>query len=220
MDWSPFVAVAEVASGATVLSILIGLPVAYALARGRIPGRIWLDVWLNLPLVLPPTVLGYGLLVALGRRTANWPDFYETLTGQSLVFYVQGAVVAACVASSASLYRHARWRLRGWIRMLSRRRHGWGGAARPASADFLLPLCATGISRGNDSCLARALGDFGATLMVAATRRAHADHAAAIYDAVFSGEPEIVRTFVILATASVSACASWRRGWRRRGRKR
>ena len=106
MDWSPLWLSLKVAGWATVFSILLGLPVAYALGRGKFPGRELLEGLSLLPLVLPPTVLGYALLVGLGRRgvLGQWLEAH----GHPLVFTWQGAVVAACVASLPLFITQAR----------------------------------------------------------------------------------------------------------------
>src|SRR5579884_1493803 len=106
MDWSPFFLSLKVAACATALSILVGVPIAYALARRRVPGRpLWEGVTL-LPLVLPPTVLGYYLLVAFGRRSPLGRA-YEAVAGHPLVFTWQGASLAACLVSIPLLIRTA-----------------------------------------------------------------------------------------------------------------
>ena len=117
MDWSPLWLSLKVAGWATVFSVLFGLPLAYLLGRVRFPGRSLLEGVALLPLVLPPTVLGYALLVGLGRRGAlgAWLDHIH----HPLVFTWQGAALAACVASLPLFVTQARVAL------------GRGGPGRP-----------------------------------------------------------------------------------------
>ena len=165
MDWSPLWLSLKVAGWATVFSVLLGLPPAYLLGRRRFPGHSLLAGATLLPLVLPPTVLGYALLVALGRRgpVGAWLDRVH----HPLVFTWQGAVCAACLASLPLFVSQARVALEAVDADVV-------GAARTDGAGFfqtlrfvLLPLARPGLVAGTTLAFARALGDFGATLMVA-----------------------------------------------------
>ena len=98
IDWFPLVLSIRVALIATALVVLIGVALGWLLARRRFFGREMLDALVTLPLVLPPTVLGYYLLVLLGRN--SFPGrAIEAITGQPLVFTWKGAVVAAAVGA-------------------------------------------------------------------------------------------------------------------------
>src|SRR5438046_1943086 len=98
IDWSPLFVSLRVALCATLLSALLGIPLAYLLSRRRLPGRaLWEGVAL-LPLVLPPTVLGYYLLVALAKNSLLGRAFHA-LTGADLAFTWQGAALAASLVS-------------------------------------------------------------------------------------------------------------------------
>lgn len=191
----------KVAGWATVLSVALGLPIALLLARARLPGRAFWEGIANLPLVLPPTVLGYALLVALGKRSALG-HIYETLTGQPLVFSWQGAVVAACVASLPLFIGNARVALAAVDADVV-------GAARTDGANgwavlryVLLPLARPGLVAGTTLAFARALGDFGATLMVAGdTPHQTQTMSLAIYDALQNDDLPLVRLFVLISVA-------------------
>lgn len=201
MDWSPFWLSLRVASCATILSILIGLPIAMLLARVRLPAHALWEGVANLPLVLPPTVLGYAILVELGRRSLPG-KLYEHITGQPLVFTWQGAVVATCIASLPLFIGNARVALAGIDGDIV-------GAARTDGASgwtiflrILLPLARPGLIAGTTLAFARALGDFGATLMVAGdTPHETQTMPLAIYDALQNGDMETVKLFVVLSTA-------------------
>ncbi|HSO30982.1 MAG TPA: hypothetical protein VLT33_00660, partial [Labilithrix sp.] len=90
MDLHPLLLSFEVATLATVLAALVGIGVAALLANFRFPGRDVLDVLFTAPMVMPPTVLGYYVLVLLGRRSMIGRAF-ESLTGTSIVFTLTGA---------------------------------------------------------------------------------------------------------------------------------
>ena len=103
----PLLLTLKVAFLATVFSCLAGIALAVFMARSRFPGKDWLDAVLTLPLVLPPTVLGYYLIVLLGRKGWLGHFLYETF-GISLMFTWQGAVVAAAVVSFPLIFKSAR----------------------------------------------------------------------------------------------------------------
>ena len=199
MDWSPLWLSLKVAGWATVFSVLLGLLIAYPLSRARLPGRSFWEGVANLPLVLPPTVLGYALLVALGKRSPLG-QFYERLAGHPLVFTWQGAVAAACVASLPLFVGNARVALAAVDPDVV-------GAARTDGAGrwtifrhILLPLARPGLIAGTTLAFARALGDFGATLMVAGdTPHLTQTMPLAVYDAVLTDNTPVVRTFVLLS---------------------
>lgn len=202
MDWSPLWLSLKVAGWATVFSILFGLPIAYGLGRMRFPGRSFLEGVTLLPLVLPPTVLGYALLVALGQRGAfgHWLARLK----HPLVFTWQGAVVAACVASLPLFVTQARIALAAVDSDLV-------GAARVDGASFgqtlrfiLLPLARPGLVAGTTLAFARALGDFGTTLMVAGDTPGQTQTMPlAIYDAVLASDSHTALAFALI---SVSLC--------------
>src|SRR5437660_1165696 len=96
IDWFPLTLSLRVALIATLFVVVLGVALGWLLARRRFFGRELLDAAITLPLVLPPTVLGYYLLVLLGRRSPVGRSI-ETLTGHSLVFTWEGAVIAAII---------------------------------------------------------------------------------------------------------------------------
>lgn len=155
----------QVAFCATLLSVLVGTPVAYLLAKRRFPGRSLAEGLTILPLVLPPTVLGYYLLVLLGRNSAAG-RLYERLFGTPLVFAFNGIVAAACVASLPLFVRQAQVAFASVDEEIldAGRMDGAGSAA--LLRYILLPLARPGLLAGGTLAFARALGDFGATLMV------------------------------------------------------
>jgi molybdate transport system permease protein len=166
IDWFPLLLSLRVAALATLATAVVGVAGAYALARFRFPGRGLVEAVASLPIVLPPTVLGYYLLVAIGRNSPIGRG-YEAVFGRPLVFTWQAAVVAAAVASLPYCLRTATAAIAAVDR-------GYEEAARVAGLHgtrlaFLvtLPLAGRGIVAGVSLAFARALGDFGTTLMVA-----------------------------------------------------
>lgn len=188
MDWTPLWLSVQVASAATVLTSVLGVAGAYALARGRFPGRNLLEAIASLPIVLPPTVLGYYLLTALGRRSPVG-QAYESVFGSPLVFTVQGAVIAAAVASFPFCLRTARAAIADVDERYEQAARTMGLSEWRVIGQVTLPLARGGIFAGIALAFARALGDFGTTLMVAGNIPGQTQTAAiAVYDRVQAGD--------------------------------
>jgi molybdate transport system permease protein len=179
----------RVASLATLAIVVLGLPVALVLARGRFPGKGMLAGLLVLPLVMPPTVLGYYLLQLLGRR-AWLGAWLERTWGVTIVFHWSGAVVASAVAAFPLFLLPARGAFEGVDPALEDTARLLGRRELSVFTSITLPLAWRGLAAGAVLAFARALGDFGTTLMVAGdipglTRTA----SLAIYDAVQVPDP-------------------------------
>jgi molybdate transport system permease protein len=156
----------RVAILATVLNALVGIPLAYVLARRRFPGRAALDLLATLPLILPPTVTGYYLIVLLGRRGWLGGPIYQ-MTGWSVAFTWYAAVVAATVMALPLLVRTAKAAFESVDRDLERAAYTLGRSELRTAVEVTLPLARNGILAGLVLAFARALGEFGATLMLA-----------------------------------------------------
>jgi molybdate transport system permease protein len=183
-DLGPFWLSLRVATLATLLNIAVGVPLALALARVRFPGKALLAGILVLPLVLPPTVLGYYLLQVLGRRSiiGHW---LEHTLGITFVFHWSGAVVAAAVAAFPLFLLPARGAFEAIDPELEEVARLLGRSEPSVFFAVTLPLAWRGLAAGMVLTFARALGDFGATLMVAGNIPGRTQTAAlAIYDAV------------------------------------
>jgi molybdate transport system permease protein len=178
----------RVAVLATVLNALVGVPIAYLLARRRFPGRALVDLLTTLPLVLPPTVTGYYLIVLLGRR--GWlggPVF--ALTGWSVAFTWYAAVIAATVMALPLLVRTARAAIESVDHELEKAAYTLGRSEWRTALEVTLPLARNGIIAGLVLAFARALGEFGATLMLAGNIPGKTTTVPlAIYTAVQTGE--------------------------------
>jgi len=185
--WVPLLLSLKVAGWATLLATVAGTAAAYGLSRWRWPGRDLLDAILTLPLVLPPTVLGYYLLVLLGRRGI----IGETLARWNieLVFTWQGAVIAASVVAFPLVFKSARAAFENVDGQLENAARVLGVGEAAVFFRVTLPLAARGIAAGVLLAFARALGEFGATLMIAGNLPGRTQTlSVAIYEAVQAGD--------------------------------
>ena len=166
MNLSPFWLSLWVASLATVLVAAAGLPLAVVLARREFPGKGLLAGLVLLPLVLPPTVLGYVLLLALGRR--SWlGGWLEHTLGWTVVFHWSGAVIASAVAAFPLFLMPARSAIEAVDPRLEQIAKLLGRSNWSVFCAITLPMAWSGLAAGLLLAFVRALGDFGATLMVA-----------------------------------------------------
>jgi molybdate transport system permease protein len=178
----------RVALFATLLNALLGIPLAYVLARRAFRGRALVDLLVTLPLVLPPTVTGYYLIVLLGRRGWLGAPVYAW-TGWSVAFTWYAAVIAATVMALPLLVRTARAAIESVDRELEKAAYTLGRSEWRTALEVTLPLAKNGIIAGLVLAFARALGEFGATLMLAGNIPGKtATVPLAIYTAVQTGE--------------------------------
>ncbi len=193
----------RVAVVATILNALIGIPLAYLLARRVFWGHALVDLLVTLPLVLPPTVTGYYLIVLLGRRGWLGAPVYEW-SGWSVAFTWYAAVVAATVMALPLLVRTARAAIESVDRELEKAAFTLGRSEWRTALEVTLPLARNGIIAGLVLAFARALGEFGATLMLAGNIPGKtATVPLAIYTAVQTGEMgEAVVLVLALTTLS------------------
>ena len=187
MDLEPLALSLRVSTVATALAVAAGVPLAWVLARKRFVGRDVVAVLVVLPMVLPPTVLGYTLLVALGRQGPVDP-LIRALFGDGLVFTPIAAVLAAFVAATPFLVRAAQG---GFEQVDATYEEAARTLGRREVAIFFTvtaPLAWRGIVAGIALCFARAIGEFGATLMLAGNIPGRTQTGSvAIYDAVQAG---------------------------------
>jgi len=195
----------KVAGWATVLATAAGIAVGFALARTRFWGREVVDAVLTLPMVLPPTVLGYYLLVVLGRR--GWlGGWLERTFDFTLVFTWQGAVVAAAIVAFPLVFKGARVAFESVDANLENAGRSLGYGELKVFWRITLPLAWRGILAGGMLAFARAMGEFGATLMVAGSLPGRTQTLAiAIYDAVAAGEDHVAE-YLVLVSSIVCAC--------------
>jgi molybdate transport system permease protein len=185
---------------ATALTAAVGLPLAWLLAKRRFWGRQALDVLVTLPLVLPPTVTGYYLIVLLGRRGWLGAPLYA-LTGWTVAFTWYAAVLAATVMALPLLVRAARAAIEAVNPDLERAAFVLGRTEWQTALEVTLPLARRGIIAGLVLAFARALGEFGATLMLAGNIPGRtATMPLAIYTAVSTGDGAAAQVLVALLT--------------------
>jgi molybdate transport system permease protein len=201
IDWFPLWLSLRVAALATLFSLALGLWLAYVLANRRFRGKEAVDALATLPLVLPPTVLGYYLLVVLGR-VSPIGRLYEGIFGHPLVFSWQAAVVASTVHAFPLLVKTARAALESVDRSYEKAARNLGASEWRVFWRVTLPLARRSIFAATVLAFARSLGDFGATLMVAGNIPGRTQTAAvAIYDAVESGNTLLARVLVLIISA-------------------
>jgi molybdate transport system permease protein len=197
-DLTPLWLTLKVATTATFLSLGVAVAFAWLVARRSFPGRELLDAVLTLPLVLPPTVLGYYLIVVWGRNGWLGSWLYQHL-GVTLMFTWQGAVLAASVVSFPLLFKSARAAFEGVPAEYEQAARILGDAEFAVFWRITLPLAARGLLAGVMLAFARAMGDFGATLMVAGNIRGRTQTAAlAVFDAVQAGDYSLANTLVVI----------------------
>ena len=153
----------RVAGWAVLVSLPPGIAVAWLLARYRFPGHALLNGLVHLPLVLPPVVVGFVLLLLLGRQgpLGAWLDDWFGIT---LAFTWQGAAVASAVVSFPLMVRAIRLSIEGMDRRLETAARTLGAPPLWVFASISLPLMAPGVLTGTILAFARCLGEFGATI--------------------------------------------------------
>ncbi|WP_269495974.1 molybdate ABC transporter permease subunit [Castellaniella sp. S9] len=209
--WVPLLLSLKVAAWATLLATVLGVAVAYGLSLWSSRWCDLVDAVLTLPMVLPPTVTGYYLLVLLGRR--GWLGPWLADMGIELVFTWQGAVVAASVVAFPMVLKAARAAFLDVDHRLEQAASVLG--VSPAAVFFRvsLPLASRGILAGVLLAFARALGEFGATLMVAGSIPGRTQTLSiAIYEAVQAGEDGYANFLVLVTSATCIAAlclAAW-----------
>jgi molybdate transport system permease protein len=198
---SPLLLTLRVAIVATLLAGLAAVPLARVFARRHRGPFAFLQSAFLLPLVLPPTTLGYYLLLLLGRRTF-FGRFLEDRLGIHLVFDWKGAAVAAAVVSFPLFYQTAATAFSGVDRRLEEAARMLGAAERGVFWTVTLPLAARGVLAGAVLAFARSVGDFGATLLVAGNIPGRTQTMSlAIYDALSAGDDARALALVGVTTA-------------------
>ena len=201
IDWFPLWLSLRVAGFATVISLAISLPAAYLLASREWRGRDLLDAVTTLPLVLPPTVLGYYLLVAIGRDSA-FGRLYEWVFGAPLVFTWQAATLAALFHSTPLLIKFIRAAFESIDPSFVRAARNLGASEWKVFWRVTVPLARRSIFAAAALAFARSLGDFGITIMIAGNIPGRTQTiAVAIYDAVESGNGALARALVLAISA-------------------
>ncbi len=201
MIWSSLKLSLLVVSIATLIVGVLGLAFAFLLAKRNFRGKELLDAVLTMPLVLPPTVTGYYLIVLLGRRGLLGSFIYD-LTGWTLVFTWQGAVVAAVVVALPLMIKASRASIESVNPQYEIASYTLGRSELETFFRITLPLARRGILAGLILSFARALGEFGATLMIAGNIQGKTQTMPlAIYEAVASGNDRQAQVLAVMLTA-------------------
>lgn len=200
-DWFPLWLSLRVAFISTAIALAGGLWLAYLLANRSFKGKEALDAAITLPLVLPPTVLGYYLLVLIGRN--SWfGRAWEAIFGSPLVFTWKAAVIAALLHSLPLLVKSARAALESIDHSYERAARNLGASEWRLFWKVTLPLAQRSILAAAALAFARSLGDFGVTLMVAGSIPGSTQTISiAIYNAVESGNMATAGVLSIVISA-------------------
>ncbi|PXW94317.1 molybdate transport system permease protein [Sphaerotilus hippei] len=200
LDWSPLWLSLQVAGVATAIAWLAGVALGWVVARTRLPGRTLLEALCMLPLVLPPTVIGYLILLAAGRRSPLGGWLREHFD-YGIVFSWHGAVVASAIVALPLVLKSASAAFAGVDRTLEAaartlRQSPWSVFLR-----VTLPLAGPGILAGTLLAFARAMGEFGASLMVAGSIPGQTQTLSmAIYDSVQAGQDDVALVLVLVTS--------------------
>lgn len=202
-DWFPLWMTIRVAITATAIASVIGLAFAYLLAKGKFQGRSFLEAVVTLPIVIPPTVMGYFLLTYLGANS-TFGRIWEGLTGSVIVFTPTAAVIAATVAAIPFVVRAGRAAIEEVDSRAEAAMRVAGHREWKVALLVTLPLARRGILAGIALGGARALGEFGATVMIAGNIPGRTQTLPiAVYDLVQAGDTTQARngSLILIAIA-------------------
>lgn len=201
----------KVAAWASLINLVAGVALGYALARWRFVGRDLIDTLCTLPMVMPPTVLGYYLLVVIGRQ--GWlGGWLQREFSINLIFTWQAAVIAAAIVSFPLVFKPARAAFEAVESHYEQAARVLGISEAAIFFRISLPLAWRGILAGVLLAFARAMGEFGATLMVAGSIPGKTQTlSVAVYEAVQAGQDQIANTLV-LVTSVVCVTILWLAG--------
>lgn len=192
----------KVALWATGIDLVLGVAVGYLLARGRFPGRELLDALLTLPMVMPPTVLGYYLLVVIGRNGPLGAWLHDSF-GINLIFTWQAAVIAAAVVAFPLVLKGARSAFETVDAQLEQAARVLGVSDFGVFLRVTLPLAWRGVLAGTLLAFARTMGEFGATLMVAGSIPGKTQTLSiAVYEAVQAGQDDTANLLVLITSVT------------------
>lgn len=200
--WTALALTLKVAGWATAINLVLGVGVGYALSRWRFPGRDLLDALLTLPMVMPPTVLGYYLLVVIGSQGVVGAWLLQNF-GIRLIFTWQAAVIAATIVAFPLVFKAARAAFENVDPQCEDAARTLGLGEWGLFLRVSLPLAWRGILAGLLLAFARALGEFGATLMVAGSIAGQTQTLSiAVYEAVQAGQDDTAN-FLVMVTSLV-----------------
>lgn len=214
MDWSPVFISLRVGFWATAIGVALGTALGYLISRQKNRWKTWFEAFVLLPLVLPPTVLGYYLLVVIGRR-GPVGEAWEWLFGSPIVFTQTAAIIAACVSTVPLVARFMAAAFTETSRSVIEAARIDGAGGWPLFFRIQLPQVRASLAAASTVAFARSVGDFGTTLMVAGNLPGRTQTAAiAIYDRLNAGrdsEALALAVMVSVISLAVLVAASVRR---------
>ncbi|MEG6523746.1 molybdate ABC transporter permease subunit [Desulfotomaculum sp. 1211_IL3151] len=214
-DWSPVIISLRVAIIAVVIVTCLGVPLARFMARGEFAGKDLVESCITLPLVLPPSVIGYGLLILIGKNGMVGRALAEA--GITIIFTWWSAVLAATVVSLPLMYQSAKAAFKSVDVSFEKAARTLGASELRIFFTISLPLAWPGLLAGLVLAFARALGEFGATLMVAGNIPGQTQTIpVAIFFAVDAGDNTTARTLVAIVTVFSFLVIFWVNRWARR----
>ncbi|MFC3040599.1 molybdate ABC transporter permease subunit [Virgibacillus xinjiangensis] len=198
-SWHPVSLSFFVAAAATLVAFILAVPAAYLMANGRWRGRAVLETFFFLPLVLPPTVIGFLLILLFGNNSPVG-RIWEWLTGNSMMFTVSAAILAAASVAFPLMYQSIKTGFQSVDPNIL-------GAARVDGASnwkllifILIPLSMRALAAGAVLSYTRAFGEFGATLMFAGNIPGHTQTIpTAIYLAIETGQDKLAWYYVLIS---------------------
>ncbi|HEY4057621.1 MAG TPA: molybdate ABC transporter permease subunit [Kofleriaceae bacterium] len=200
MSWDPLLLSLEIATLAMIVALVVGTALAVLLDSRRVPGREVIYSFALTPLVLPPTVLGYYLLVVLGADSFVG-HAYHAVTGSQITFTFTGAVIAASVGSLPFVVRSARVGLESVDPDLREAARTLGASPLRVLFTVTLPLASPAILAGGMLAFARALGDYGTTQMVAGQLIGHTPTASVyVMNELYAGRDDAARNMALATT--------------------
>ncbi|ERI11446.1 molybdate ABC transporter permease subunit [Aneurinibacillus aneurinilyticus] len=220
MNVHPLILSVKVAGIATVIVFIVGVSMAFLLARRSFIGKSVIESLFLLPLVLPPTVVGFGLLVLFGKNgwIGKWLiDWFDI----QIVFTWVGAVIASVVVAFPLMYQAASAAFQTLDEKLEQAARTMGASEWKVFWTVSFPLAWPGVLAGLVLSFARALGEFGATLMIAGYIPGQTDTLPiAIYFAAEAGQMEQATGWVIIIIALGFSAMMWLNWWGRRNMRR
>lgn len=207
--WTPILLSVQITLAASLISFILAIGLAWWLKSPRVRGRAVWETLIMLPLVLPPTVVGFLLLWSLGRRSpvGRW---VEEMFGQGLVFHWSGAVVAATVVALPLIYQTLKVGFQSVDPELAEAARVGGAAEWQVFLYVILPLSRRALVAGYLLGFARGLGEFGATLMIAGNIPGQTQTLpTAIYIAAERGDMALAGAWVVMMVLLSFAMMLW-----------
>lgn len=198
---TPLLLTLKISAIATLFVVVLGILIAYMLAKREFPGKWAADVMITLPMVLPPTVTGYILVILLGKN-GMLGSIFTRITGNGILFTWQAAAIAAFVVSLPLMVKTTTSAIGAVDRSVEEAARILGRNEFETAIFITLPLAKKGIIAGCVLSFARAVGEFGATLMVAGNIPGKTNTMAiSIYSAYQAGNSELANLLVLILVA-------------------